>query len=455
MHSSPWKSIIATTTLLLLPALALTSACGASFRSTDQSDTLADDEQVTAFQMATTVNESIAQERSFPRLVNYFHMNLPDSQVSDLEARLARWDVVILNPDDVKTRGISLEKIRSAHTDILLLAWIPFGQEPDPSMAISKAIPKAEPHTWYAQTTAATPIVPVWGGHLMNPFTADFAWARHVAQFVKSEYLDTGQYDGIMFDILSEWAPTFASSDSPPTFDVNGDGEFNNQDHKDWQAGVVHLLQTLRASNPSAILTGNGGVPWTRECPYMQYANGDMHENALGNEFGSDQWESHLNNPYGIWDGIRAILDDKSASSPFRRIHFLSVDLRMHRDYNAARYASGLTPDDLRRMRLGLCTALMEDNVYFGFDRGDSLHGQLWWFDEYDAPLGNSISAYDQNRFGAGTYSREFENGTVVVNPGSTPVRINLQSPHRDVTTGNSGTTFTIPPMDGRIYISD
>jgi hypothetical protein len=350
---------------------------------------------------------------------------------------------------------VQVEKIRETHPDIVLLAWIPFGQEPDPSMGIAKAIPKSGPNTWYAKTVSGDPIVPVWGGHLMNPYKADYAWATHAAQFVKTEYLDTGRYDGVMFDILSEWAPTFASQDVPPSCDVNEDGTFDNQDTEDWQKGVLHLLRTLRASNPTAILTGNGGVPWSRDCPYAQYANGDMHENALGNEFGSHQWQSDFNNPYGVWDGIRTILDSSAPEGELERLHFLSVDLRMNRDYNAVRDADGLSEDDLRRMRLGLCTALLEDNVYFGFDRGDSLHGQLWWFDEYDAPLGKAVSHWEKGKFGANTYSRRFESGVVIVNPTNQKTDLRFNASHRDVTTRQKGKSFTIPPTDGRLFVRE
>ena len=38
-------------------------------------------------------------------------------------------------------------------------------------------------------------------------------------------------------------------------------------------------------------------------------------------------------------------------------------------------------------MRSGLAITLLGDG-YFGFDEGDCLHGQLWWFPEYDANLG-------------------------------------------------------------------
>lgn len=451
MYTENRASVFAMTTLSSILALLLASACGTPLQRTPGTQPNKDNGTLTAFRVAQPAETG----RTFPRLVNYFHMNLSESRIPDLESRLARWDVVILNPDDVKSRGISLAEIRNRHADIVLLAWIPFGQEPDPSMAIARAIPTTAIQSWYAETIAGTPIVPVWGGHLMNPYKKNFAWARHVAQFVKTAYLDTGQYDGIMFDILSQWAPTFASSDVPPTCDVNEDGVFNNQDHNDWQAGILHLLRTLRASNPSAILIGNGGVPWTKDCPYLQYANGDMHENALGNEFGSYQWQSHFSNPYGAWDGIRTIEDSNHNEDEFRRFHFLSVDLRMNRDYDAAKNADGLSTDDLRRMRLGLCTALLENNVYFGFDRGDSLHGQLWWFDEYDAPLGNAVSAHQRDRFGRNSYSRSFENGIVVVNPSDNRLRVHLETRHRDVTTGRSGTDFTIPSMDGRIYIQD
>ena len=111
-----------------------------------------------------------------------------------------------------------------------------------------------------------------------------------------------------------------------------------------------------------------------------------------------------------------------------------------------------MTPDDLRRMRLGLGTTLLDDG-YFGFDRGDCLHGQLWWFEEYDANLGTPLRKHQRDRYAPGTYSRDFQNGIVIVNPGKGDITVSLDGVMRDATTHQAGRVFAVPAQDAKILV--
>ena len=114
--------------------------------------------------------------RTYPKLVNYFHINFDESDVSHKEERLAQWDVLILNPDDVVSTNLSLLKIRETNQNIKLLAWIPFGQEPHVSTLLGEGIPQEDnPDNWYAKTVSGAYIYPHWGGHIMNPYKEDYA----------------------------------------------------------------------------------------------------------------------------------------------------------------------------------------------------------------------------------------------------------------------------------------
>ncbi len=408
--------------------------------------------------------------RKYPKLVNYFHVLSFENQVMYREERLAQWDVLIIPHYMVKWMGISLLKIRKTNPHIKILVYIPFGQEPA-GMEIAEAIPgENDPHNWYGKTVTGKYMVPHWGGHLMNPYKHNFAYPKHVINFVKTHYLDNGLYQGVMFDILSEGAPTFASKDNPPTFDTDEDDDFDADDHKKYNEGLLYLLKNLREKCPNAIITGNVGIPWTKNCPYFKYANGNMHENAFGNQFGSYYWYANygarypreqrwLKGIYGTWDGYRTCID---VANPYNlaRFHFISVDVRMNRTQEQAENLKQLTAEDLRLMRLGLCTSLLEDGGYFGYDRGDCLHGQLWWFDEYDTDLGNPVESYKSGVYGQGNnkkevYSRKFENVVVIVNNNSTKTVVKLEATHKDVTIKEVGTKFTIPPYDARIYIKE
>jgi hypothetical protein len=105
---------------------------------------------------------------------------------------------------------------------------------------------------------------------------------------------------------------------------------------------------------------------------------------------------------------------------------------------------------DEQPMRFGLATTLMGDG-YFAYDSGTMGRGDWWWYKEYDAPLGHPRS--DARRHDDGTWWREFDGGTVVVNGSGYDTAVVLPRKSRDVSTGRVGTRFTLPLGDGRIFV--
>jgi hypothetical protein len=268
----------------------------------------------------------------------------------------------------------------------------------------------------------------------MNVRTADFAWPRHLLRFVTDHCLGSGGYDGVLFDCLWETEPAGC--------DVNADGVQDRRDTAAWQEGLLFLLRQLRQRFPKAIVTGNGGGPWSETCPYYPYVNGCMHENALGDQFGGTEWRT-------LWDGYcRAVA--KAGVQPV--LHLVAVDVRAEgRTQSVAARLERLTDQDRRRLRLGLATTLLMDAGYFAFDRGDCLHGQLWWFDEYEADLGQPVAPFQPDRFGPGTFARAFQHGWVVVNPTDQAIDVPAPAPLTDATSRAVGQRFRIPPRDARI----
>lgn len=371
--------------------------------------------------------------RKRPLLVNYHHMALPDGRVSRKEDRLAQWDLLILNHDNVARERLSLAVMRQTHPDIILLAWVPLQAPHD---GLSPGVPPRGPRDWYARDTAGEYLSPHWGGHLMNPWLQDYAWPRHVLAYIEKTCLGSDGYDGVMLDCLWE--------DPPGGMDVNGDHRRDDEDIRAWQEGTLWLLRTLRERHPKILIVGNGGGPWSAECPYHRFANGCMHENALGDQFGGVDWQP-------LWDGIERNL---ARVQPRPALHVLAVDVRAsRRDQSAARRLEQLTDEDMRRLRLGLATALLRDEVYFGFDRGDCLHGQLWWFDEYDVDLGEPLAAFERDTPVPGVFQRRFAHGRAIVNPTSEPVSVELSEPLRDVSTGAVARTLVVPPRDARLLV--
>ena len=106
------------------------------------------------------------------------------------------------------------------------------------------------------------------------------------------------------------------------------------------------------------------------------------------------------------------------------------------------------TTDDQQIMRFGLTTALMGDG-YFAYDYG-CWRGAWWWYKEYDAPLGYPKGVAYKNS--NGTWQRDYEGGTVIVNGTNYDTIINFSSPHTDVSTEEISQIFTLPSFDGRIF---
>ncbi|MBM4087605.1 MAG: hypothetical protein FJ272_22680 [Planctomycetes bacterium] len=103
--------------------------------------------------------------------------------------------------------------------------------------------------------------------------------------------------------------------------------------------------------------------------------------------------------------------------------------------------------EDEQTMRFGLATTLMGDG-YFAYDGS---RGDWWWYKEYDAPLGYPKGPSRLNP--DGTWQRDYDGGTVVVNGTIYDAIIQLPRKCRDLSTGRVGTRFTLPMHDGRIFL--
>jgi hypothetical protein len=258
-------------------------------------------------------------------------------------------------------------------------------------------------------------------------------FADRIVMFLQEEVLSTDLYDGVFCDCVWDdgWiSQQLANADVTPT---------------EYRAGITSILQRTRGEvGAVGLIMGNPGVQWSENCQYWDYANGHYQENALGDVFGSDwneMWQIYQRN--------------MRKASPPPRSHWIGVDTQYKRGRSTYGNATrkDLTDEDLRRMRLGLGTALLLDNGYFGFDLGDGYHGygEQWWFPEYDANLGFPSSNYE--KAGDGTYRRRYDNGLVIVNPGFDRT-IDLGTKYRDVTTNELSARIKVPARDARLLIT-
>ena len=366
----------------------------------------------------------------YPKLANYFHMNMSESHVTFRDERLAQWDVVIFDPDLVVSEKISFSKIRTVNAEVKILCWIPL-QGPGSWTSLYNGFKTS----WNCKDISGNTLVAPWGVPIANPFADHYGYIHHILDYLKTKGTN---YNGVMYDCL--WESPWSGAD------INQDGILNKADQDSLRNAQLFLLKETRKLFPDWIISGNGGRPWGSGCSYYSYSNGCMHENAFGNEFGNSgsTWNY-------FWQAYK-VIGEKSQSPVY---HLIIADVRQDRTQGQAENLKELTADDKRRFRLGLIGSMLLDHDYFGFDRGDCLHGQLWWFKEYDVDLGDVADSYKENKYGQGLLSREFENGSIVLNPMDNDAQVAFTDIHIDVSFDIQSKLFRLPAQDARIYMKN
>lgn len=215
--------------------------------------------------------------------------------------------------------------------------------------------------------------------------------------------LEQPQHDGVIIDMVLNvsWCPDMMS-------------------HEEWVSHTQSLFSQIRAmaDQHNKIVVANAGRAFSDIDAYAAYINGYVMENFLG-AWGAD-YDTGL----------------KAADSPYMIVYAVDTD------------DTGVK--DEKRMRLGLTLSLLNDNTYFTYDFGPRDHGQAWWFSEYKRVLGAPLGDYYKKD---NAYWRVFEHGIVVSSPYRT-ITVTFDKVYTDVTTGVTGTSFTIERGDGRIFIA-
>jgi hypothetical protein len=214
-----------------------------------------------------------------------------------------------------------------------------------------------------------------WGHPMYNmtnitvtEIIAHYAYEQFMAQSLA--------YDGIFFDRVH---PTISWMFENIDADQDGQADDPTQLDAAWHTGMTSFLERLRTYLPNIIIVGNGG-----DLDFMSLLNGREYEGEIIHILDDHPWRipwSMLMNYYHHW---------------ITRSRTPQITFIMSAPYGEMRDKYGVSPWDTlpenmwavaranyRRMRFGLTSTLL-DNGLFGFDFGDTWHGQLWWYDEYD-----------------------------------------------------------------------
>ncbi|MBI4281022.1 VCBS repeat-containing protein [Candidatus Uhrbacteria bacterium] len=336
--------------------------------------------------------QAFTDPAKFPRLANYY-LRAGTDITSETVPLLARYDLLVL-PAEAQIQNPNLfSDLRSRNPDIVILAYVP-------TVSFNYYFWRDRLHLkllagisdeWWLRDTGGNKLS-FWPGTEALNISSD--WVAYLSQFVHNEILSSGLWDGVFYDEVDD-----CISCRLKNIDLNQDGlaEDATALNQAWQARYQTLFSRTRSliGSGRVILINGSSTPL-----YQPYINGRLFESFPTPWEGAGRWEDTMQN--------YARLASQVGAKP--AVLFLDGD-----SGNSGRR------DDWADLRFGLTSTLLGGG-YFGYDFGTQNHGQLWWYDEYDAflgrPLGEArnIFAPESTTLGPGVWRRDFDQGIVVVN---------------------------------------
>jgi len=208
------------------------------------------------------------------------------------------------------------------------------------------------PHSWMLNVTPYCPT---------NPTTGQ-TWVGYAAHLTQIE-MNSAPWDGVLWDDGNTSFAHISSGQLDADNNNIADGG-NGPSGVGWAEGVKRLLALSRALIP-------GKLQLVTDAYYPGLMNGQEMEHF---PFYADGWTA----------GFDAYLQQAgpSRAAPYT---IINADTANSND------SVDTGEQNLQQMRFNLATTLM-GNGYFVYDYGPKLHGQTWWYDEYDKGAGSSLA---------------------------------------------------------------
>lgn len=329
-------------------------------------------------------------DHASPKLANtYLKWDITEQDAKEL----ARWDVLVLDMELQARDPALLKKIREWNPDIVMLVYItPQEIRKDAADGFSimrKKLVAGIPDDWYLYDASGNRLSWWQGTWLLNvsdkaPMKNGDRLQQYMARFVADELLSTGLWDGVFYDNAWDNITYFAGT----AVDYDRNGVVDTSLDSTWRSGMIEIYTNTRArAGNDILLVGNND-----NGAYLNELNGKMIEG-----FPNSGW-THAMDRLRLWKNEHL--------TP-------SVNI-----VNANTGNTG-NMESYQKMRFGLTSSLLED-AYYSFDFGDTDHGQLWWYDEYDVGLGsangNASSLSKTSTYAPDVWRRDFANGIAIVN---------------------------------------
>ncbi len=372
-----------------------------------------------------------------PKLINFF---LGYEIKPDDPAKLAQWDIVVLDMDQTYQFPDRLREIKRINPKTKLLAYVNSSEVSEarfrggagsPGRKLADRIPEA----WFFARADGSRIQWWAGNWIMNatdraPIVNGQQWNDFLGGYIRDEIMSQGIWDGVFLDAAYSEVTPF--SGAGVDMDRNGIADTAKDVDAAWKRGMTELIRKVREANPSILILNNSSAA------YADLTNGVLFENF----------------PRGGWAWPFSELRTSLSKNTSPKISAINANTNNQEN-----------PNDFRLMRYGLTTALIADG-FFSFDAGDSGHHRTWWYDEYDAPIGTVrgsakvVRGPTQGAYPA-VWAREFTKGYALVNgtkkaeeitlPGEFEKLTGTQDPR--INNGAIVTKVTVPPEDGIVLV--
>jgi|GEM_PF-1075486 len=399
--------------------------------------------------VSVSVLTGVPSAEAAPGAVKTFNLYLRNYFEAGDAQRLSRYDAIAL---DVDAPASVLTEIKSFNPNIKILAYIPINGTYDNANVFPvgskwrSVWEAAETNNWWLRDTQGGLIYDHPGKRTTNctffcPVNGQGqSYLDWFPQFIAGTVLQNGAapWDGVLLDDvwIGIWFVGNNRDLNAFPIDADRDGTGDDQPTLDglWKAGNDSLAARIRRLMPAAdIMIGNGGNSF--EQMNGSYIESFPYNGAIdpGHPLGYS-WTDKM------WGGYGYFPNESIYSNQPLRMNVLNAKWSL-----GDRIAPITSPTFERHKRFCMASALLGDG-YSSMERhaSDGAHDSMWWFPEYDKPIGTPTGpAFQVSYNGTTLWRRNYTNGVVLINP--------------NYTTFTGSTANAIPPIgwvDARVLLT-
>ncbi len=268
------------------------------------------------------------------------------------------------------TTAARLDSLATMNPDLLRLAYVNVAGRSlphieDPQHVVNR-LDRAIADEWFVRNEFGElvywdpriPNMPLLNVSTRCPRVNGKTWGEFIADFMVSDMLSGGRWDGFMMDNVWNGA-AWMNATIPGSLDLDRNGVADPPDSVDvwWNAGLAHMLTRFRAqAGPGVIVVGNGNGRQFGTMNGRYFEDFPFREGWAGSLQQAADWQTYGQAPVLLAGVTRS------------------------------------TAGDFQRMRYGLCTGLMANMFTFHYAEEHPWPNPVF-YDEYAADLGQPRGA--------------------------------------------------------------